>query len=195
MISFIKGTILSNERTSVVIETSSGVGYEVFVTEKLGESLRVGREVALHIYLSVRENAMDLFGFGNLEEKELFLKFLLVSGIGPRTALHLLSMGSVEEISGAISRGDVVYLTNVAGVGKKTAERIVVELKSKVLSLKSKVTTGEGRVQDGGALTDVVDGLVAMGYSQDEARAVVRELDADGKKAEELLKEALRRMR
>ena len=194
MIASIKGKVIENDGARVVVETFSGVGYAVMVTEKAAEHLRIGQEVFLSTYLVVRENAMELFGFVHNEEKELFLKFLLVSGIGPRTALHLLSLGSVEEISGAIARGDVAYLTNVSGVGKKTAERIMVELKSKITAPIVGSSTLR-RDEDSEKLSDAIDGLVAMGYSIEEARTVIKTLNPNGKKAEELLKEALQQIR
>ncbi len=166
--------------------TSSGVGYEINLPPFLFLELKKDAEVSLPVYLAVRENALELYGFKNLEQKDLFLKFLNVNGIGPKSALHLLSLGTVEEISSAIARGDVAYLTKVSGVGKKTAERIVVELKSKM---------GEGgRVfaEESGQLGEVVDALTSMGYSKEEARETVKTLEATGKTSEELLKQAFK---
>jgi len=121
-----------------------------------------------------------------LAEKELFLKFLDVNGVGPKSALHLISLGSVEEISSAIARGDINYLTKVSGIGKKTAERIVVELKSKMSKL------GIDNLElDNGQLGEVMDALVSLGYSKDEAREVVKNLDSEGKNSEELIRQAL----
>ncbi|MFA5062416.1 MAG: Holliday junction branch migration protein RuvA [Patescibacteria group bacterium] len=186
MISVLKGKILENNGSQVTILTSGGVGYEVMVSARYTQGWTVGTEVQVLTYLAVRENAMELYGFASPEEKDLFTKFLLVSGIGPKTAMHLLSLGSVHEISSAIAREDVGYLTNVSGIGKKTAERIVVELKNKVI--------GSGTVEEfaeGDILGDVVAGLMALGYGAAEAREAAKKLDGRGKTSEQLMKEAL----
>jgi Holliday junction DNA helicase RuvA len=149
----------------------------------------VGSEVQILTYLAVREGALDLYGFINENEKNLFEKFLLVSGIGPKTAIHLLSLGSVTEISSAIGRGDLAYLTNVSGIGKKTAERILVELKNKI------ATGATGLEEFEGALGDVIEGLAALGYSMIEAREAVKNLEVKGKTSQQLLKEALQRIK
>lgn len=173
--------------------TPGGVGYKIMTNFVTSAKWKVGDETEIFTYLAVRENAMDLFGFGNSGEREMFLKFLDVSGIGPKTALHLLSLGSVEEISTAISRGDVDYLTKVSGIGKKTAERIVVELKNKMVAIKGSASVGD--TKENQAVGDVIDGLVALGYSALEAREVVKKIDPKGKNSEQILREALQRMK
>lgn len=187
MLSYLVGKITSKNNNKITVLTRSGVGYEVNLPLFLFLELKNNQEVELDVYLSVRENALDLFGFKDLEQKGLFMKFLNVNGIGPKSALHLLSLGTVEEISGAIARGDVSYLTKVSGVGKKTAERIVVELKSKMGEM------GMGKEESGSEqLGEVVDALTSLGYSKEEAREVARGLKGENKKSEDLLKEALK---
>ncbi len=171
----------------MVILTASGLGYEVRVAPAFFVELAEGEDVSLYTYLAVRENSLDLFGFKNLVERSLFTKFLGVSGIGPKSALHLLSLGTVEEISSAISRGDSTYLSKVSGVGKKTAERIVVELKSKVGELSS-----PDEDKNGNSLGEVIDALISLGYSKEEARLVVKSLDGKDKTSEQLVREALK---
>ncbi len=192
MISFIQGKIISKSENRIVVLTAGWVGYEVGLQANKLEKLKVGDEIGLHTYLAVRENAMELYGFENETDKELFLNFLSVSGIGPKTAMHLLSLGTVDEISNAIGRGDVAYLTNVSGIGKKTAERIVVELKEKIKRLKDYKNAGGDSF--GGVLGDVVQALIGLGYSAEEAREVVKDLKTEGKDAGKLVKEALRRL-
>lgn len=187
MISYIQGKIYNKSEQSITILTNSGVGYEINVSPAFYLDLNLENELGLYTYLAVRENAMDLYGFRSLDEKDLFQKFLSVSGVGPKSALHLISLGTVLEISSAIARGDVEYLTKVSGVGKRTAERIVVELQSKLEGQGA----GNGERIDG-ALAEVVDGLVAMGYSKQEARDTVKSLDANNKTSEQLLREALK---
>ena len=189
MISIIQGKVLSNFGGKLVVLTAGGVGYEIMVSATSAKNWVVGTDVQILTYLAVREGSLDLYGFVSENEKELFEKFLLVSGIGPKTALHLLSLGSVQEISSAIGREDLAYLTNVSGIGKKTAERILVELKNKV-------GAGATGLEDmEGALGDVVEGLAALGYSFIEAREAVKNLDVKGKTSEKLLKEALQRIK
>lgn len=187
MISYLSGKIISRDNNKITVLTSFGVGYEINLPPFLFLELKNNQEVGLNVYLAMRENSVELYGFKDLAGKDLFMKFLDVNGIGPKSALHLLSLGTVEEISSAIARGDVSYLTKVSGVGKKTAERIVVELKSKMVERGT--VKGE---QDSMQLGEVVDALTSLGYSKDEARQAVRGLGLENKKSEDLLKEALK---
>lgn len=187
MISYLQGKIINKKDQKVIILTAGGIGYEINVTPIFYVDLVLNSEVGIYTYMVVRENAMELCGFVSLSEKDLFMKFLSVNGVGPKTALHLISLGSVEEISNAIARGDVGYLTKVSGIGKKTAERIVVELKNKVSSLSTEIENGNSE-----NLGEVIDALVSLGYSKEEARDTVRSLDGEGKSSEELIRQALR---
>lgn len=189
MISFLQGKVVSNDNGQVVVLTASGIGYAVFCSLSGLKKYLPGQEVGITTYLAVRENAMELYGFVSEFERELFLRLIQVSGIGPKSALHILSLGSVEEIGNAIARGDVSYLTKVSGVGKKTAERIVVELKEKVL-IKIDENNSFNNI-----LGDVVEGLVALGYQVSEAREVVKKIDVTGKTTEQILKEALQNIK
>ena len=191
MIASINGKIIGTTKSGVIVETASGLGYEVQVTpaEKMGSV--VGSQGHFFSYLKVSEQAQDLYGFSTSEAREFFCLLLTVSGVGPKTALNILSLGSLGNIQGAIARGDVKYLTAVQGMGKKTAERLVVELKSKILGSQK---TFEDSSASSGPLGEVVDGLVAMGYSQNEARDVVQTLAGEGKSSEALLREALQKL-
>ncbi len=189
MISVIAGKIISKDENKITVLTAGGVGYEVMASVRSVEGWEVGGEVQVLTYLAVRESALELYGFANVQEKDLFEKFLLVSGIGPKTALHLLSVGTVQEISTAIANEDLAYLTNVSGIGKKTAERILVELKNKMVA----GVMGEAGID--GSLGDVIEGLMALGYSQVEARNSVKDLKIAGKNSEQILKEALQRIK
>lgn len=190
MISLITGKVMTKSESEAVLMTAGGVGYRIKTSPAALSSLTVGSEATLNTFLAVREDAMELFGFASVAEKCLFQNFRSVSGIGPKTALHLLSLGSVEEITLAVGRGDVDYLTKVSGIGKKTAERIVLELREKLKNQMGTGTTGMPAVSD--ALSDVIDGLITLGYSALEAREAAKKLDAKGKTSEQLLREALR---
>ncbi len=193
MISLLQGKIITNNQIEVVLLTAGGVGYKILVSPRAAERCTSGSEVQLETYLVVREDALELFGFENARERELFKHFLSVSGVGPKTALHLLALGSVEEITRAVGRGDVAYLTKVSGIGKKTAERIVVDLKTKLTGVESLAEAGLENVSDN--VGDVIDGLIALGYSASEARDAVKNLDSKAKTSEQLLKEALQRIK
>ncbi len=170
--------------------TTGGVGYRVKVSPNASLNCIVGTEVTLDTYLVVREDVLELSGFANIAEKELFKQFITVTGVGPKTALHLLSLGTVEEITIAIGRGDIDYLTKVSGIGKKTAERIVVELKSKLKEHLEE--SGTTFTPGSDTLGDVIDALVTLGYSVLQARETAKKLDPAGKTSEQLLREALR---
>lgn len=188
MISQLLGKIIANNGSEVVLMTAGGVGYRVNVSPKASENCGMGKEVVLETYLVVREDALELFGFANNSERELFKNCLSVSGIGPKSALNILKLGSVEEITLAIARGDIGYLTKVSGIGKKTAERLVVELRGKA----AKGLSEEDLVKPAGVLGDVVEALMTLGYSAEAARDVAKSLKAEGKTSEQLLREALK---
>jgi len=188
MISFLRGIIISKAIKKIVVLTQAGVGYEVNVGR--GQwTVDSGVEVELYTYLKVSENSMELFGFETIEEKEFFELLLSVKGIGPRGGLNILGLGSIEEIKNAISRSDISYLTQVSGIGRKTAERLCVELKEKISRLVDQKTGGH---LTGDKLGEVIGGLVSMGYSKEEVRDVVSKLECEGKNTGKLLKEALK---
>lgn len=189
MIASIKGKIIGKSLSStIIVETSGGVGYEVYVTTGMIARVAVGVELTLSTFLAVRETAFELYGFGSTDERELFLKLVSVSGIGPKTAMHILELGEVSEIAVAIGRGDVAYLTRVSGIGKKTAERAVVELKSKMVAWGS----AGGAVFGAGALGDAADALESLGYSQDEIREALQNIKDKEVDSGRIVKEALK---
>ena len=172
MIAHIKGKIIEKNTKFLVIEANS-VGYMIYVsTSTLSVSPAVGSEFSLWTYLAVRENALDLYGFETLDEKNFFELLISVSGIGPKNALSILSIAPMETLKKAIATGDMSYMTKVSGIGKKTAEKIVVELRDKLASL--------GHKDEDGTLAgeaDVMMALMSLGYSQNESRNAVKEID------------------
>ncbi|GMU73820.1 MAG: Holliday junction ATP-dependent DNA helicase RuvA [Candidatus Campbellbacteria bacterium] len=183
MISHIQGAALHTEPGLVVVE-ANGVGYAVHVARDTAAKVRIGDAVSLWTYLSVRENAMDLFGFSDRDELAFFEMLLSVPGIGPRSALAVLSLATPEVLKKAIAEENVTYLTKVSGIGKKTAERIVVTLKDRL----------DGHVASGelGDDADVIEVLVSLGYSQAQARDAVKKIDTEKTGASERIKEALK---
>lgn len=195
MISLIHGTVADISGRDVLVLTSGGVGYKIAASPAALVQCAVGQIAKLVTHLVVREDALELYGFKDIGECNLFKQFLSVSGVGPKTALQLLALGSAEEIAAGVNRGDISYLTAVSGIGKKTAERIIVELRSK---FKDAVFGDSGTPRAPGAvdpIADVIDALVGLGYSALEARDVLKQLDTTGKTSEQLLKAALQNIR
>jgi len=167
VIAWLRGTVVEKEASRVVIDVN-GVGYEVFVPLTTFTALPdPGGEASLDIHTHVREDALALYGFSSRQERRVFERLIGVSGIGPRLAVTILSGGSVEGLVGAIRRGDLGRLTSIPGVGKKTAERIVVELKDKLKDLS--VEAAKPAVE-----TDVLSALENLGYARAMAEAAVR---------------------
>ncbi len=173
-------------KQTVGVETAAGVGYEVTLARVNG--IIRGQEVYLYTYFKVSDSSQELFGFQTLEEKVFFELLLTVQGVGPKTALHILSLGTLIDIQTAIVRADVTYLTAIQGLGKKIAERVVVELKGKLGAGGSASVVG-----DSGVLGEVVDALVGFGYSREEAKEMVSGVDTDGRNTESVLKSVLQR--
>lgn len=193
MIALIKGKVTSCNGQEIVILTNSGLGYSLLVSPSATQVCLLGAEVALETHLVVKEDALDLYGFSSLLEKKLFKNFVSVSGVGPKTAMHMFSLGSVEEIVLAVGRGDTEFLTKVSGIGKKTAERIVVELREKMQ--KEQIASG-GKVsvsnKENSSANDAVEGLITLGYTPLQAKETLQKIETDGKTSEQLLREALR---
>jgi Holliday junction DNA helicase RuvA len=182
MISFLQGRVVEKTKTSLVILTSGGVGYEIRMSPLKLSLFTIQKEVSLFTYLKVSDSALDLYGFETADERDFFTTLMTVSGVGPKTAMSILSLGAIDKISGAIARGDVKYLTGVSGLGKKTAERLVVELKGKVMNQES----GSTNNGSSDAMSEVIEALVGMGYGRDEAKNAVQSIDATDKTTEQL---------
>ena len=203
MIATLTGKVLIKGLDRVVIDVS-GVGYEVFLTtDALTRLPDSSEEIFLHIYTQVREDAIVLYGFLETEDKEMFLYLTSVSGIGPKLGLAALSGMRVAELCRAIAARDIRLLTSLQGVGKKTAERICVELKDKVGDLAAGgdlvVTAGDVAPGASSAVADVLSALGNLGYNDPVSRksltAVKRRLGDEafyGLSVEELLRECLR---
>ncbi len=161
MIAHLRGTLLAKHPNQAIVETH-GVGYEVAISvPTFSEMPAAGSEVALHIHTHVREDALSLYGFLRLAEKHLFEKLLTVSGIGPKLAITILSGMPADEMVTAIRGGDLARLTRIPGIGKKTAERMVLELREKLPA----TATAEMTVAQASPVEeDVVSALVNLGY-------------------------------
>ena len=192
MIALVRGTVAVRRGDHVVIETG-GVGYRLAVSaETLRRVPAVGRSVTLHSHLIVRDDALMLYGFASEEERDLFLALIGVQSVGPKVALAVLGGGSPRELAGALASGDVARLQAVPGIGKRTAERIIAELRDKVAA--SAAGSEEiviTRADDPRRLAR--DGLVELGYTIVEADELLR--DAPEGTPEALIAQALRAAR
>ena len=185
MIGHLKG-IVSAVRPGYAIVSAGGVGYKVFATRELLLALKQDTEAVIWTHLAVRESILDLYGFSNEDELRLFELLLTVSGIGPKSALAILDIASVETLRSAVSAGNASYLTKVSGIGKKTAEKIVLELRDKVgASLDGSDAALQGD-------EEALEAMRALGYSQGEARDALRKVPQEIERSNERLREALR---
>lgn len=191
MISRLRGTLLSQDLSLLEIETPGGVVYEVEVPTTIQERLPpVGDAVEIRTVQVIREDSASLYGFLETHERELFKRLLTASGIGARLALAMLSTFSAPRLAQALAEKDLAALTQISGVGKKKAERIVLELSEKVLDL---AMIPEGRPEPSPASEGAVTALVALGFSFSAADAAVRKaLQEEGElTSEELIRQAL----
>jgi Holliday junction DNA helicase RuvA len=174
VIAHLRGQILSKSPNAVVVECG-GVGYELAISVATYTELRdAGAEARLHVHTHVREDALQLFGFAEITEKRLFERLLTISGIGPKLAITVLSGINAERLVVAIRGGDHATLTKIPGIGKKTAERVVLELKDKLDDLAGLSTTPAGAVVSLGAVADdVLSALVNLGYLRAAAQKAV----------------------
>ncbi len=175
MIAFLKGVVIEKGEDYFILDVE-GVGYEVFTPTTTLEKLTLTQPLSLNIYTAVREDQISLFGFHSLREKKVFLLLISVSGIGPKLALNILSGISTEELIAAIYQGNLVRLTAISGVGKKTAERLIVELKDKLLKLCETPVLSEKQMQSSSATNDVLSALLNLGYNKNEIEKVLSRL-------------------
>ena len=171
MISRLSGTIIELSEKYAVIDVH-GVGYKVFCGKESLADLHLDSPAALFTHLAVREDALDLYGFGTGEEMNFFQLLISVSGIGPKSALGILSVTTVQTLKQAIGTGDTGYLIKVSGIGRKTAEKIVLELRDK-LRAHADMKESPSILR---AESDVIEALKSLGYSQNEARDALKEV-------------------
>ena len=195
MISYIKGILAEKTPARLVVE-AYGLGYEILVPLSSYDAFEEeGSEVLVYTHFHVREDSHQLFGFATKKERRLFDMLISVSGIGPRSALTILSGVSVDDFCGAITREEVSFLTAISGVGRKTAERLIVELKGRVPELEVEVGDATGAVSAQEAMSEAVRALMALGFTRPAARRAVEKCadEAEGDIGiEELIRGALR---
>lgn len=186
MIGSISGTVTRKNAGTLIVNVQ-GVGYAIRVLRDVSLKTNIGESVELVTHLAVREDSLDLYGFKNHEELELFEKLLTVSGIGPKSALAILNLAPVSKLTGAISAGDASYLTKVSGIGKKSAAKIILELKDAVSRGDEAMSDNELRDEK-----DALEALVSLGYSAALARETLAKTKNKTAPTGERVKEALK---
>ena len=200
MIAFVRGTAVDMTENSVIVE-AGGIGYEIYMTGTDLSQIHMEEEVKIHTYFNVREDAMQLYGFRSKDDLQMFKLLLGVNGVGPKAAVGVLAGITADELRFAILSDDVKTLSKAPGIGKKTAQKLILELKDKMkledaFEIKlaheqEKAAAGLGEVSDG--RQEAVEALVALGYSSTDAlRAVRKVTDVAPDDVEGLLKAALK---
>ena len=196
MIAYIRGTLAEKDPTRVVIE-AAGIGYELTIPLSTFDRLpKTGAEVKLLAFHCVREDDETLFGFATEAEKAMFAKLTSVSGVGPKIAIAILSGSSIGELSLAIASGNAKRISSIKGVGKKTAEKICIELKDKVNAIEALAATGRGgKGEISPVLHDAILALTALGFNEESANKMVSQVVAahpDAKDTEAIIRFALK---
>lgn len=185
MIAYLSGVVEFIHEGYAVI-TTNGVGYKVFLTNRLLSTHSKGSQIHVFTYTHVRENMLDLYGFSSFQEQLLFEKMISISGIGPKIAIGIFQVGGVEEIARAIQSADVEFFTQVPRFGKKNAQKVILELKN---SFKS-----DDLLPEGPSMTErntIIAALVNFGFSKSEAIRALDELNGDGLSIEEKIRKSL----
>jgi holliday junction DNA helicase RuvA len=185
MISHLQGIALHKDERSAVLSIH-GVGYKVYATIETLAALEINKEYSLWTHLAVREDALDLYGFFSKDELQFFELLIGISGIGPKTALSILNIASIPTLKKAVLSSDPSYLTKVSGIGKRNAEKIVIELKNKLTATETEETEAWG---DHG---DSIDALKALGYSERDAREALTKVPRDIEDTSEKIRQALK---
>ena len=201
MISYVKGSLTEKFEDSVIVE-AGGIGYRIFVPTSVLEHLpKMGETVKIYTYFSVREDAMSLYGFLSRQDLEMFRQLIGVNGVGPKSALGILSALSPDVLRLAVLSGDAKAISKAPGVGSKTAQRIILDLKDKVkaediLDGYTEPVSGHGEVSTVGEIgKEAIEALTALGYSASEASGVVKKVTiTESMTAEDVLKAALKHL-
>lgn len=197
MYEYLTGVVTFINPYYIVVE-ANGIGYQIALGNPYRYSSQMNKEVKIYVHQVIREDAHLLYGFGSLEEKQLFLRLVSVSGIGPKSALAIMASDDHSGLIHAVESGDVTYLTKFPGVGKKTAQQMILDLKGKFgeLSLETPFNLfDETALQDATALSEAMEALSALGYSEREVKRVEKQLkEVENQTTDEYLRQALKLM-
>lgn len=197
MIRFIRGEYLYYKNGAIVIETPAGIGFRIFVSDTSSLlTSREGEELSVYTYMQVKEDGMSLYGFADEDGLSLFEQLISVNGVGPKAGLAIMSLGSPGQIKGIIASGDAASISQAQGVGKKTAERVILELKDKVSALPEDMlaadSTSAAVHMASGERNEAVIALTTLGYSKKEAESAVASVPEEDLSAEEYVKKSLK---
>ena len=198
MIRFLRGEYLYYESGAIVLETPAGIGFRIFISDTSSLlTKREGEEIEVYTYMQVKEDGMALYGFADTEGLALFEQLITVKGVGPKAGLAIMSTGTPNQIKSIIAAGDAASIAMAPGIGKKTAERVILELKDKVSALPFEgADISEGfapaAAPGSGERGEAVVALTTLGYSKREAEAAVASVKDEGLSAEEYVKKALK---
>lgn len=197
MYEYLTGVVTFINPYYLVIETN-GIGYQIALGNPYRYSSKLNKEIKLYVHQVIREDTHLLYGFDSLEEKQLFLRLVSVSGIGPKSALAIMASDDHSGLIQAVETGDVTYLTKFPGVGKKTAQQMILDLKGKFgeLSIDTPFNLfDESTAQDATALSEAMEALSALGYSDKEVKRVEKQLkEVENLTTDEYLRQALKLM-
>ena len=197
MLAYVKGNVLAVSDSIVILE-NNGIGYEILCSSTAFSKLSQAKEGAVYTYLAVREDGVSLYGFDDLAEKQMFLKLITVSGVGPKMAMTVLSGMSLNDLAFSIAGSDVSTLSKIKGLGKKTAERIIVELREAMAKLPITLTdmgkkSKQPQIELSAEGDNAVMALLSLGYSKQEATLAVKDaVDNGATKLEEIITTALK---
>ena len=198
MIRFLRGEYLYYESGAIVLETPAGIGFRIFISDTSSLlAKREGEEIEVYTYMQVKEDGMALYGFADTEGLALFEQLITVKGVGPKAGLSIMSTGTPNQIKSVIAAGDAASIAMAPGIGKKTAERVILELKDKVSALPFEgADISEGfapaAAPGSGERGEAVVALTTLGYSKREAEAAVASVKDEGLSAEEYVKKSLK---
>lgn len=197
MIRFIRGEYLYYKNGAIVVETPAGIGFRIFVSDTSSLlTAREGEELSVYTYMQVKEDGMSLYGFADEDGLSLFEQLISVNGVGPKAGLAIMSLGSPGQIKGIIASGDAASISQAQGVGKKTAERVILELKDKVSALPEDMlaadSTSAAVHMASGERNEAVIALTTLGYSKKEAESAVASVPEEDLSAEEYVKKSLK---
>ncbi len=193
MIGFLRGVVVAKKPPSLLLDVR-GVGYEIDAPMSTFYKLpEIGEEVTLYTHLAIREDAHNLFGFMSEAERALFRSLIRVSGVGAKLALAILSGLSAEEFHRCVEAQDAARLVRLPGVGKKTAERLIIEMRDRLPELPTVRLPGAGTLPapEASPVDDAVSALIALGFKPQDAHSLVRKVQVDGKSSEEIIRSAL----
>lgn len=201
MFAFLEGTVAEKSNCRLVLRTG-GIGWDILCSNTTLQSIPPpGSEATVYTWLSIREDAMEVFGFATKEEKQMFLLLISISGIGPKTALGILGAMPLRDLNLAILLGDTQALSRAPGIGKKTAQRITMELRDKVsgadaasVQISDTVPGSRTDTVAGDSIQEAIDALIALGYTSAEARDALSRVKSESGQSEDLVRLALRGM-